>query len=88
MVFPRRTWLVAALGLTALAGFAPEAQASKHKHHAQVHHARHMMAPAPRHAEMDLGIGSGSIAGEGHNYFSDSRAPAYNLGPSLFQRFQ
>ena len=88
MMVPRRTWLLAAAALTALAGLATSAEAASPKHRHVVAH-RHVMKPqvvASRHSAYDLDITSFPEPGAGHNYISDSRAPAYNLGPSIFQR--
>jgi hypothetical protein len=88
MFRPHRARLAAVLVLVTAAAVATGAQAKVHKPR------RHVVAPVRvmerQHIPNEdyLNVGAVPDKGSDQRYFNDTRNPSYQLGPTIFQRFQ
>ena len=87
---PRRIWLGAALAAATFALLAPGAEARELKHHRHLAHVRghNRVVTGPVHRDDFLDVGVVPDPGSDQRYFDDSKHVGYELGPTIFERFE
>ncbi len=87
---PRRVWLGAFIAAATFALLAPGAEAGdlKHHRHPHVYRAAPRVVTGPTHRDDFLDVGAVPDEGSDQRYFSDTKFPRYEVGPTIFQRFE
>ncbi len=89
MFRPRQARLALALALVTVSGVAMASETKVHKHHARGR-AVEVVRVTPRRIPNEDYLNVGAVPDKGgeQHYFNDTKNPSYELGPTIFQRFQ
>jgi hypothetical protein len=88
---PRRISIAAALAVASSAWLAAGADATElkhHKHMAHAYHARAKVVTGSVHRDDFLDVGEIPDPGSDQRYFNDTKSAGYELGPTIFERFE